>query len=305
MLVYRGEAPDAAADPGIDALSGCLSFPIAYGYAAVGTVVAVGSSVDPDWIGTRVFSFQPHTSHFTAPVDRVVPLPSAVSFADGALIPSVETAVTLLMDARPMIGERVVVFGQGIIGLLVTQFLHSYPLSGLYTVEPVASRRRASESAGATKSFAPDAVGGELASRLDVTQSDAADAGDGPYEGADLVLETSGRPEALDAAVSIAGFDARIIVGSWYGTKTADLDLGGRFHRSRISIRSSQVSTLSPDVRGRWNTDRRLDTVLDLLEELEPGRLITDEYPPSEAPSLYRRLDQEGGALLQPVFRYD
>jgi threonine dehydrogenase-like Zn-dependent dehydrogenase len=209
------------------------------------------------------------------------------------------------MDARPMIGERVVVFGQGIIGLLVTQLLASYPLSGLYTVEPVASRRRASESAGATESFSPDAVGGALASRLEVSQSDAADAADGPYEGADLVLETSGRPEALDAAVSIAGFDARIIVGSWYGTKTADLDLGGRFHRSRISVRSSQVSTLSPDVRGRWNTDRRLDTVLQLLEELEPGRLITDEYPPSEAPSLYRRLDQEGGTLLQPVFRYD
>ena len=42
------------------------------------------------------------------------------SSADAAFLPAAETAVSLVHDAHPRLGETVAVFGQGVIGLLVT-----------------------------------------------------------------------------------------------------------------------------------------------------------------------------------------
>ena len=61
LLVYNGNVPtELAADPTLDALSGSLSYPLKYGYAAVGVVEAVGKAVDADWLGRLVFAFHPH-----------------------------------------------------------------------------------------------------------------------------------------------------------------------------------------------------------------------------------------------------
>lgn len=306
LLIYRGEAPDTlSADASIEALSGELSFPITYGYAAVGRVEATGTDVDPSWRGTRVFSFQPHVSHFNATPEALIPIPDGVADEDAVLIPSLETAMTLLMDGRPMIGERIVVFGQGVIGLLTTALLASSPHECLYTVDPVPARRQRSEKLGADATFSPSAVFGELANALDLEHAEATDAADNAYEGADLVYEVSGRAEVLDQCLSITGFDGRIVVGSWYGTKPASLDLGGRFHRSRMKLRSSQVSTLAPRYRGRWSKDRRMNHVVSLLSDVTPKRLISHEVAPQDAPSIYRRIHEGTENILQPIFRYE
>lgn len=308
LLVYKGEAPSGlSSDPSIEALSGELSFPITYGYAAVGRVVDVGSNIShvDDWLGCRVFSFQPHVSAFDASPDVLTPLPEHVSFMDGVMIPSVETAVTLAMDGKPTVGEKAVVFGQGPIGLLTTALLSEYPLDQLYAVDPLSDRRTRAESRGADRAFAPAAVSDDLAPALNCASAEAPEVDGAEYEGADLVYELSGQPAVLDQAISVAGFDARILVGSWYGSNTAPLDLGGRFHRSRIDISSSQVSSIAPAYRGRWTKARRLELVLDLLPTLEPGSLISEHVSPTDAPTLYRHLDEEGGEdLLQPVFQF-
>ena len=306
LLIYRGKAPDTlSTDASIESLSGELAFPLTYGYAAVGEVVATGGNVDASWRGTRVFSFQPHASHFNAAPEALVPIPDRVTDEDAVLIPSLETAVTLLMDGRPMIGERIVVFGQGIIGLLTTALLSSTPHECLYTVEPTPSRQRWSEELGADASFDSDAGLDALADALHLKNAEATDAAEGPYEGADLIYEVSGHAEVLDQCLSLAGFDGRIIVGSWYGTKPASLDLGGRFHRSRMRLSSSQVSTIAPRYRGRWTKDRRMSHVVSLLSDISPSQLINHEVPLRDAPELYRRLDEGDEDILQPIFRYD
>jgi 2-desacetyl-2-hydroxyethyl bacteriochlorophyllide A dehydrogenase len=304
-LVYRGEAPSTlAADADIDALSGGLEFPLTYGYAAVGRVTAIGAEVPACWEGERVFSFQPHVSHFTATPDALVPLPDDVDDADAVLLPNVETAVNLCMDGRPMMGEDVVVFGQGVVGLLTTRLLADHPVGTLYTVEPRPGRRDRSTDFGADRSFAPDALSA-MADRLDLRHADAREADDDQYEGADLVYELSGQPDVVNQALSVAGYAARIVLGSWYGRRKAPIDLGGRFHRSHVEILSSQVSRIHPRHRGRWTKGRRMTTVLRLLPELRPRTLITDTVPLDEAASVYRRFDEEDDDLLQPVFRYD
>jgi NADPH:quinone reductase-like Zn-dependent oxidoreductase len=63
LLVYRGLAPtDLARDETITALAGDFSFPLKYGYAAVGQVLELGRGVAPGWKGRLVFAFQPHAS---------------------------------------------------------------------------------------------------------------------------------------------------------------------------------------------------------------------------------------------------
>lgn len=302
-LVYRGEAPSTlSADADIPALSGELEFPITYGYAAVGRVTRVGESVSTDWSGRRVFAFQPHTSQFTAAPEALIPLPEAVSFADGVLIPNVETAVNFAMDGAPILGERIVIFGQGVVGLLTTALISRHPVAKLYTVEPDPTRRSRSEALGADRSFAPGETP-ELADALHVQHRDATEVEGDTYEGADLIFELSGKPDVVNQALSIAGYDARIVLGSWYGTREAPIDLGGRFHRSRVDLVSSQVSSIAPTHRGRWSKGRRMLVVLRLLPTLAPSSLIAEEFSLEEADEVFRRLDQ--GDLLQPVFRYD
>jgi 2-desacetyl-2-hydroxyethyl bacteriochlorophyllide A dehydrogenase len=291
-LVYQGNAPaDLEADAAIEALQGdTLSYPISYGYACVGEVEALGPGVDDSWEGASVFSFQPHVSRFVASTDAVVRLPDSVDRADAVMIPSLETAVNLVMDGRPMIGETVLVFGQGVVGLLTTHLLADHPLGALVAVEPDAARRATAEAAGAQALAAVDDWEGGEAAHTSAR--------------ADLVYELTGRPAVLDEAVQSTGFAGRVIVGSWYGTKAAPIDLGSHFHRSRMRIVSSQVSTIDPSLRGRWTKDRRMSVVLDLLDAVAPSRLVSDRFAVEEAPSVYRELAAET-SMLQPIFTYE
>jgi 2-desacetyl-2-hydroxyethyl bacteriochlorophyllide A dehydrogenase len=291
LLIYRGDAPtDRPADETIDALDGDLSFPVRYGYAAVGEVVETGGDVPAEWIGRTVFAFNPHESRFAASPDDLVPIPENVTAEAMAMLPSVETAISLVLDGRPRIGERVVVFGAGVVGLCTVGVLASFPLGRLLVVDPLADRREHARRMGADETLTPE----EVPTAVDMDDSD----------GADLVYELSGQPEALDDAIDVTGYDSRVVVGSWYGTKPATLDLGTDFHRNRVTIESSQVSTLSPASRGRWTKARRLDTALDRLRALDVASLVSHRIPFTDVSTAYRLLNDRTAPTLQVLLTY-
>lgn len=303
-LVYQGEVPNhMEADASIEVLKGDeFSYPISYGYACVGEVETLGEGVSEEWLGVPVFAFRPHVSRFVAAPDTLVRLPASGDMLDAVMVPSLETAVNLVMDGRPMIGETVLVFGQGVVGLLTTRLLAEYPLGTLVTVEPSPSRRKWSKEMGATETMDPTARQ-NLSTLLDSLTRDR-EFPDSQYEGADLVVELTGRPSVLNDVIDCTGFDGRIVVGSWYGQKRAPIDLGGRFHRSRMQIISSQVSTIAPSYRGRWSKSRRMSVVLELLNEVNPGQLVSDRFVVDEAPRVYEQLASDT-SMLQPIFVYD
>lgn len=293
-LLYRDVAPPGlTADETIDALEGDLSYPIAYGYAATGRVTAVGEDVDDGWLGRRVFAYNPHQSHFLAEPADLLSIPEGVSMREAALFANAETAVTFVLDGDPTLGERVAVLGQGVVGLLTTALLAASPLETLVTFDRYERRRETARSLGADRSLDPD----------DDPVDDAFERVAGSR--ADLTYEISGNPDALDDAIATTGYDGRVIVGSWYGTKESTLALGGRFHRDRIAVRSSQVSTLEPAHRGRWSRTRRHEVAWDWLERLDLASLLTHEFPIEEADAAYRLLEERPEESLQVLLTYE
>ncbi len=295
MLLYRGQMPGGmAADTTIAALSVELAYPLKYGYAAVGQVVQLGAEVPDRWLNRLVFAFNPHERYFVAQPDHVQPLPDGMDPETAVFLPNMETAVSFLMDSHPMIGEQVAVLGQGIVGLLTTALLARFPLTRLVTADYYPLRRDWSHRLGAHAVFAPDDEA-LLAALRDGS----------PYAGADLTLELSGNPQALNLAIDITGYNGRILVGSWYGQKQAPLDLGGKFHRSHMRLISSQVSHIAPQWSGRWTKPRRLQAAWRMLADVQPARLITHRFPFAQAPDAYALLDKEPGSAIQIVLTYD
>lgn len=292
MLFYRGELPPGVAvDTSIASLSGGLVYPLKYGYACVGRVIGLGAGVSGEWNERLVFAFHPHESHFCVPVASLLPVPLGIEAERAALLPNAETAVNLVMDGGPLVGERVVVFGLGVVGLLTTALLAQFPLAALYTVDPIAPRRGVAASLGATETFDP-------------TETESLATALAESNGADLIFELSGQPAALDQAVQMAGFGARVIVGSWYGNKRASLDLGEHFHRNRLQIVSSQVSTVAPHLTGRWTKARRMQSAWRFLADLPIERLITQRFSVEEAAAAYQLIDRQPGQTVQVILQY-
>lgn len=300
MLVYRGQVPDSMPlDANLSALgTETFQYPLQYGYACVGRIEQVGSEVDDSWIGKNVFSFQPHTSHFLSTLSGLIPLPDEVDPLAAVFLPNMETAVNLLLDASPQLGDRVVVMGQGILGLLVDGILAKFPLATFFSLDRMSSRRAKGEQAGVMASFDPDNPADiqVLHKKLQLDQ---------PCGGADIVLELTGAPEALNLAVELCAYSGRIIVGSWYGSKTSALKLGERFHRNRIAIISSQVSTIAPELSGRWDKQRRFSVAWEMIRKCQPEQFVSHRLPLSEAAEAYRLLDTASEDALQLVFEYN
>ncbi len=294
MLVYRGQWPAGVMlDTTIDALAGAFSYPVAYGYCLVGKVIAAGSAAAA-WLGRRVFAFQPHQDLFCADPATLHLIPDDIDDETALFLPSMETAVNLLLDGSPRLGEKVMVVGQGVIGLLTSALLARFPLGALATLDRHPLRRQASLRLGAGACFDPQ------------DPAFLADWGGPPGQGgqADLVYELSGNPAGLETALGLSRFSGRIVVGSWYGAKKVHLDLGSFFHRGRVSLISSQVSSLAPELTGRWHTRRRLDLAWEMLRLVRPAACITHRFSLSAAALAYDLIDCRPGETIQVIFEH-
>jgi len=291
-LVFRGEVP-AELPLDLPTLQGSYGFPIKYGYAAVGRVLDIGPHVTSHAPGDLVFALHPHQTVFRIPAALATRLPDGLDPLAGVFTANLETAVNIAWDAAPRLGETAVVFGQGIVGLLAAQTLRLAGARRVFAVEPSPFRRELALRVGVDAAFAP---GDDLG-----TQLLRANRGRRP----DLALEVSGTATALQAAIDCVADEGTVVVASWYGTKPLPLLLGGRFHRGRIRLRSSQVGRLDPALAPRWDHARRMEAVLDLLPQLRPGDLVTHRLAFEKAAQAYRLLDDQPAELGQIVLVYE
>ena len=291
-LIFQGRFPaQQKQDAIISSLQGGFDYPFRYGYALAGEVIAVGDQTNADWLQRKVFAFHPHQDYALVSDQDCQLLPDDIDPLSAVLLPSVESALNFVMDAAPRIGEHVLIFGQGVLGLLTTALLADYPLSSLVTIDPQDYRRMHSITLGASRTIDPESTA------LEDLQTSLPD-------GFDLTFELSGKPQGLNKAIELTGFSGRILIGSWYGNSQQQIDLGGSFHRKRIRLLSSQVSTIDPLLSGRWDKARRIALAWDMIRKLQPQQLISHRYPIQQCQQAFEQVSQYKDNVLQVVFEY-
>lgn len=291
MLVYRGEVPeDLALD--LPTFEGSYAFPIKYGYAAVGRVMDTGSHVEHLSPGDVVFVHHPHQEIFVVPARMPVRIPDHLDPSLGVFAANLETAINVVHDTPVRFGETALVFGQGVVGLLVARLLKLAGAERVLVFDPIEKRRNLALAAGADGAFEPEAID-QLVQEITGGR------------GADVAVETSGSGAALQSAIDAVANEGTVVVASWYGTKPVTLALGGHFHRGRVRLRSSQVGRLNPGLAPRWDRTRRMGTVISMLDRLDLEDLISHRIPFDGAPEAYRLIDERPGEAVQVVFTYE
>ena len=282
MLLFRGEGDDNF-DPSLDQ-PGAPSYPRRYGYCWVGEIIDKAPEVTDFTVGERVFALAPHGDLHCLPVDSVRRIESAIPSTRAVLAANLETAINCIWDSGVSIGDQVIVFGGGVVGLLIA-WLSTRVGARTLVVEPSAARR-------------------ELARQLGLNATDGGEPRELPI-GADVVVEASGQPQTLARAIGCAGYEARIVVVSNYGKRQHALNLGQAFHRRRLVLQASQVSGIPASRAARWTPARRFALVARLLLEKVLDVLINNVVAFAEAPRAYQRIYEQPGRWLQTVFTYD
>jgi threonine dehydrogenase-like Zn-dependent dehydrogenase len=121
---------------------------------------------------------------------------------------------------------------------------------------------------------------------------------------ADLILHASGSPEGLRTALRVAGFEARVVEVSWYGSAEVNLPLGEAFHSRRLALVSSQVGHVATRARARWSHARRLAKAVELLRDPALDALITAEAAFVDLPAVLPRLASHPDGALCVRIRY-
>ncbi|MEO0790956.1 MAG: zinc-binding alcohol dehydrogenase [Pseudomonadota bacterium] len=277
-LVYFGAIPTSERETmRAPRQMGNFPFPVKYGYCAVG-IIRKG----PQSLWNRVaFCLHPHQDFFVAPASTITLVPPGLSPKRATLAANMETAINAHWDAQTAVGDRIIVIGAGIVGLLTAYVASRIPGTEVTLVDVNPAQRT-------------------LAQKLDIPFSSPAEM---PAD-ADVVFHTSASEAGLQAAIDVAGFEGRIIEMSWFGSRGVTLGLGGQFHSKRLQLISSQVGQVAAPRRPRWTYGRRLAKAIDLLDDPRLDCLVADEIPFDRLPELLPRVFSDDAAGLPPVIRY-
>jgi 2-desacetyl-2-hydroxyethyl bacteriochlorophyllide A dehydrogenase len=263
-LVFEGHVPpdqhDAMRAPFQE---GDFPGPVKYGYLNVGEVQQGPAELR----GRTVFCLYPHQSAYVVPARAVTAVPDGVPPARAVLAGTVETAVNVLWDAAPLVGDRVAVVGAGMVGCCVARLLSRFPAVEVVLVDVDPSRAEVA-----------------AAFEIDFALPDDAAAG------CDLVVHASATSSGLQRSLELLAPEGTVIDASWYGDKEVRLSLGGAFHSRRLAVRASQVGTISPARPGRRTHSDRLALALELLADPAFDVLLTGESRFADLPDVMTQL---------------
>jgi Zn-dependent alcohol dehydrogenase len=257
--------------------TGQFPAPVKYGYSNVGRVLEGPA----DLLGKTVFCLYPHQHRYVVPRAALHVVPEAVPAHRAVLAANLETALNGVWDSGAGPGDRVTVIGGGSVGCLAAWLASRMPGCDVELVD-INPRR------------------GEVAQALGVKFAEPAAA----RADADVVLHASGSAEGLALAMNVAGFEATITELSWYGDRPVTVPLGESFHSRRLTLKSSQVGTISGSRRARWSYARRMQLALSLLAAPELDVLINSEGPFESLPQAMYELYRTPGDVIMHRVKY-
>lgn len=257
-LIWEGRVPKAEQSRmRAPYQEGDFPFPVKYGYAAVG--------VTPD--DQPVFALYPHQTHFSLPKAQLRFIPKHIPLRRAALAANMETALNAVWDSGAGPGDRICVVGAGLVGCLVARLCQRLPGAEVTLVDRMRQRR-------------------DVAAQLNVNFA----LGEEAPTGCDIAFHTSASEGGLATAMGCLGDEATLVEMSWYGDKAVSAPFGGAFHAGRHRIISSQVGSISPSRRPRWDYARRMDKAIELLDDPALDHLIDGQVAfknlPKELPSI-------------------
>lgn len=275
-LVFRGRVPTSEYDRmRCPHQEGAFPFPVKYGYALTGEIVGGARH------GEKVFALHPHQLTAVVKSADAHAVPAGVPLRRATLAANTETALNVVWDAGVSSGNRVLIVGAGVLGLLVAMVASG--ISGTMVTVADIDTSRAPIAA---------AMGARFASPADCPRDQ------------DVVVHTSASDAGLALALRAAGFEAKVVEASWYGNRPVAVPLGEDFHARRLQLISSQVGSVAPSHRATWTHARRLAAALDLLKDARADQLITREIPFAQAAEVLPNVLADDSAGLGAVLRY-
>ena len=281
------------------------TYPSSLGYELVGVVQEAGPAVDELAVGDLVHAGVPHGEEVVLDVDAardasypLVRLPAGVPQERWLFVSLAMVALVAMHDARVKVGDRVAVFGLGVIGLLVVQLARMAGSAGVTGVDLVGARRDLAADLGA------DAV-------LDPRQEQE---GVGPaikragQGGVDVAVETSGSSAALHDAIAAARLGGTVVTVGFYQGGAPQLRLGEEWHHNRLDMVSSMGAWGAPHrAHPAWDRMRVARTVVDLLasDRLEVDSLPIRRFGFEEAVDAYGWLDAHPDEAIKVALTYD
>lgn len=267
-----------------------------WGYQEVGDILRIGPGVAGLLPGDTVWGIWGHRSEAVLDADRVAGhvLPPQVNPLAGVFIRLGAIAFNAILDAGPLLGANVVVFGQGVLGQLATRLA---VLAGatVTAVEPVTLRRHLAVSSGAEHVLDPAA--GQVAERVHELTGG---------RGADVCIEISGSYSALHEAIRSTAYNSKVVSSGFYQGEGTGLFLGEEFHHNRVNVVSSQIFGVSLALDHRWTVGRLERTVMSLAAEQKIGlkQLVTHVFALEEADEAFRLLDENPAEAVQVVLEF-
>ena len=238
-LVYSGKVPKSQKSlMKCPYQEGDFGTDIKYGYINVGKVVDGAKS----YLGSNIFSLYPHQDFYKIPYDDVLVIPKKIPLTRCLLIPNLETAINAVWDTLPSAGDRILVIGAGIVGLLTAYLINKIPGINLFVVDKDSSKSKITKKLGIK--FL-DTIPKKFSARF--------------------IYECTGDHRVLNSIRNNITVNSTICVLSWYGDKKSEIALGENFFSKRTKLIMSQVSKISPTRFDLTNQDRR-KIALDILE---------------------------------------
>ena len=302
LSLYRGTAPfhERAFDPALRLFrpaEAAQSYPVRLGYEWVGRVTEVAPDVTGFAVGDPVQLPLPHReTHTFIPAEmaaRGVELLGDLEPERAALLESTGIALQALHDARVKIGDVVVIFGLGALGLLAVQLARLAGAAEVVAADPLPARRRLAEETGATLALDPTAEDVGLRLR--------------EWGGADVAIEFSGVYAALHEAVRCVRVAGLVVAAGFYQGGGAALRLGEEWHHNRVTMVSSQRGwgNAHRDAPA-WDRARLRRTAAKLLGSgaLDVDAFVTHRFPFERAADAYALINEHPAEVLKVVLEY-
>ena len=290
----------------VDAVRNAVSDDTVLGYSSAGVVLHTGGIAEfrvGQHVACAGAGRASHAEVVSVPGNLVAPVPDGVSLRDAAFTTVGAIALQGVRRAEAQLGERVVVIGLGLIGLLTTQLLRAAGCQVL-GVEPSPERRALGSELGAELVAAPDEAeaavkqwsGGIGADATLITASSASDA---------IVNQSVGLLRRKGRVVVVGDVGLGLERGPIY-QREADFLISTSYGPGRYDPTYEEGGLDYPIAYVRWTENRNMEEFLRLVGtgdvKVEP--LVELELTADRAAEAYARVTGDSPPLAA-VLTYD